>query len=157
MAGFRLHKDERVALLQGVSLFSNCSKEELRRIATLVTLHEAPQGSVLSEQGQVGLEFFVIVEGSAIATRNGIRLAHLGPGSFFGELALLDGGTRTATVVAETDMRLLVFSRREFSQLHASSPGVAFKMLAELGARLRKADSLFDGEPPEGLVAFQSI
>jgi CRP/FNR family cyclic AMP-dependent transcriptional regulator len=146
-----------VALLHGVSLFSNCSKEELRRIATMVTLHEAPQGSVLSEQGKAGLEFFVVVEGSANATRNGIQLAHLGPGSFFGELALLDGGPRTATVVAQTDMRLLVFSRREFSQLHGSSPGVAFKMLAELGARLRKADNLFDGEPPEGLAAFQSI
>jgi CRP/FNR family cyclic AMP-dependent transcriptional regulator len=157
MAGFRLHRDERVTLLRGVSLFSSCSNEELRRIATLVTLHEVPQGSVLSEQGHAGLEFFVIVEGSANATRNSVRLARLGPGSFFGELALLDGGTRTATVVAETDMRLLVFSRREFSQLHASSPGVAYKMLAELGARLRKADSLFDGDPPAGLAAFQSI
>jgi CRP-like cAMP-binding protein len=72
MAGFRLHKDERVALLHGVSLFSNCSKEELRRIATMVTLHEAPQGSVLSEQGKAGLEFFVVVEGSANATRSSL-------------------------------------------------------------------------------------
>ena len=157
MAAFRIHKDDRVALLRGVTLFSSCSNEEVRRIATLVTLHEAPQGSVLSEQGHNGLEFFVIVAGAANATRNGIRLAHLGPGSFFGELALLDGGVRTATVVAETDMCLLVFSRREFSQLHASSPGVAYKMLAELGARLRRAPSLFDENPPAGLAAFQSI
>jgi len=157
MAAFRVHKDQRIAMLRGVSLFSSCSHAELSRVASLVTLHEAERGSVLAEQGTLGLEFFIIVEGSAKATRNGIRLADLGPGSFFGELALLDGGDRTATVVAETDMRLLLVSRREFSSLLSSAPTVAYKMLAELGARLRKADNMFDGESSPALFAFQSL
>ncbi len=135
-------------MLKGVSLFSSCTKDELRNIASLVTLHEAQKGAVLSEQGEPGAEFFIVVEGSATATRNGFELAHLGPGSFFGELALLDGGPRTATVVADTDMNLLVFSRQEFSRLHSSAPTVAYKMLAELGARLRTADALYDGSLP---------
>jgi CRP-like cAMP-binding protein len=157
VAALSLHKDQRITLLRGVRLFSSCTNEELRHIASLVTLVEANQGSVLSEQGKAGKEFFVVVEGSATATRNGIRLARLDPGSFFGELALLDGGPRTATVIANTDMQLLVFARREFSQLHSSAPTVAYKMLAELGVRLRNADGMYDGKTSSGLRAFQSI
>ncbi len=157
MAAFRIHRDQRVAMLRGTSLFSGCSNAELSQVASLVTPIEAAPGSVLAEQGTAGLEFFIIVDGSATATRNGIRLAHLGPGSFFGELALLDGGIRTATVVADSDMQLLVFSRGEFRGLLASAPTVAQKMLAELGARLRKADSMFAGESSPALLAFQSL
>ena len=112
---------------------------------------------ILAQQGKPGAEFFVIVDGVAEATRNGVELAVLRPGDFFGELALLDGGPRTATVVALTAMHLLVFSRREFSRLHSSAPTVAFKMLAELGARLRKADDMFDGKASTGIASIQSI
>ena len=103
----------------------------------------------------MGVEFFVIVEGVATATRNGMQLAVLRPGNFFGELALLDGGPRTATVVADTDMHLLVFSRRDFSRLHSLAPTVAYKMLAELGARLRRADSMFDGKSSSDLTSIR--
>lgn len=157
MSPFRLHKDQRIEMLRGVSLFASCSRDELSRIASLVTLYEAKQGSVLAEQGEPGLEFFVVVQGSATATRNGVRLAELGPGSFFGELAILDGGTRTATVVADTDMQLFLFSRGEFRTLHSSAPTVAYKMLAELGARLRKADNMFDADSSPAVLAFQSL
>jgi CRP-like cAMP-binding protein len=71
-----------------------------------------------------------------------VVLATLSPTDFFGELALLDGGVRTATVVAETDLRLLVLSRGEFKELCHSYPSVAQKMLAGIGARLRKADEM---------------
>ncbi len=147
MATLGIRKSQRVDLLRGVELFSGCSKSELTRIAALTTEHDAKAGQVLTEKGEPGLEFFVIVEGRAKATRKGVQIATLGPGSFFGELALLDGGKRTATVVAETDMRLLVLSRREFQSLNHAAPPVASKMLVELGARLRRADDMLDSAP----------
>ena len=152
MVGFRVNHDDRIALLKGVSLFASCSREELRRISALTTLFEAKQGTLFARQGQPGKEFFVVISGSAVATRNDRELTRYGPGGFFGELALLDGGERTATVYAESDMRLLVLSAGEFKSLQLAAPSVAFKMLAELGARLRKADQLMDefldGETP---------
>ncbi len=157
MAAFRIHKDQRLALLRGVGLFSGCSNTELNRIGSLMTMVELVQGSVLVEQGTPGLEFFVVVEGSATASRNGLQLAVLEPGSFFGELALLDGGERTATVVAATDMKLLVLTRHEFMSLQSSAPSVAYKMLAELGSRLRKADAMLDGAGRPGLSSLQSL
>jgi CRP/FNR family cyclic AMP-dependent transcriptional regulator len=150
MAALRLRKNQRVELLRGVQLFAGCSTAELGKIASLATEHHAKAGQVLTERGDPGLEFFIIVEGEATATRKGAHLATLGPGSFFGELALLDGGTRTATVIAETDMRLLVLSRREFTGLLHVAPSVSSKMLVELGSRLRTADEKLDPAPSFG-------
>ena len=112
----------RIEQVQQTKLFANCTKDELRIIASLTTMKDVASGAVLAEQGKVGREFFVVTEGSATASRNGEWLAELGPGSFFGELALLDGGPRTATVVADTDMTLLVLSRTEFKSLQFSAP-----------------------------------
>jgi CRP-like cAMP-binding protein len=140
-------RKRRFGALRDMAIFSGCSDAELGRIGALSTECFAQAGDVLAEQDSRGLEFFVIVEGSAAVTRNGVRLATLGRGSFFGELALLDGAARTATVVAETDMRLLVLSRREFSSLHHAAPSVAEKMLAEVGARLRSTDGMLDSGP----------
>ena len=150
MAALRLRKNQRVELLRGVQLFEGCSTAELGKIASLTTEYDAKAGQVLTERGDPGLEFFIIVAGKATATRQGVHLATLGPGSFFGELALLDGGTRTATVVAETDMRLLVLSRREFNGLTQVAPTVSSKMLVELGARLRSADERVNPTPMVG-------
>jgi len=150
MAAIRLRKNQRIELLRDVQLFSGCSTAELGRIASLTTEHLVKAGQVLTERGDPGLEFFVIIDGKAKATRKGVHLATLGPGSFFGELALLDGGKRTATVVAETDMRLLVLSRREFNGLDRAAPSVSRKMLVELGSRLRTADEKLDPAPSFG-------
>ncbi|MGD0394975.1 MAG: cyclic nucleotide-binding domain-containing protein [Acidimicrobiales bacterium] len=146
----RIRRDERVALLKGVDLLSGCSSAELSRIASLTTEWDAVAGQVLAKQGDVGKEFFIIVSGKAEASRNGVSLATLSPTSFFGELALLDGGERTATVVAQTDLRLLVLSRGEFKELCRSYPAVMNKMLVELGARLRKADEMLGGSRVRG-------
>ena len=144
MAANRFTRDQRTTLLKGVALFSNCSREELRRISTLTTLITVDKGAVLTLQGQPGSEFFIVVSGTAIAARNERELARYGPGSFFGELALLDGGSRTATVYAASDMELLVLSRSEFRSLQVTAPSVAFKILNELGGRLRRADQIVD-------------
>jgi CRP/FNR family transcriptional regulator, cyclic AMP receptor protein len=140
-------RKQRIAALREVALFARCSDAELGRIASLATEHVAKAGDVLTEKDDPGLEFFVIVDGAATVTRNGVKLATLGGGSFFGELAMLNGATRTATVAAKTDMRLLVLSRREFNSLHHAAPSIAEKMLAELGARLRSTDDMLDFAP----------
>lgn len=156
MAAVRFHKDERITRLRGISLFSGCTKDELRRIVSMQSQHEVRKSDVLIEQGTPGEECFVIVMGRATVTRNGVQLAHLGPGDFFGELAPLDGGPRTATVVADSDMLLMVISRLEFLQLRTSFPSVSGKLLAEMGARLRRADDVIDGKRSLAPVAVQA-
>jgi CRP-like cAMP-binding protein len=132
-------------VLRGINLFSDCSKAELRRVASMTTEHSVKAGQVLVKQGEPGAEFFVIIEGRAAVIRNDSYLAARGPGSFVGELALLDRGKRSASVVAETDMRLLVMSVREFNSLRHVAPSVSHKMLVELGSSLRQSDDMIDG------------
>jgi len=147
MVQLRLRKDQRVDALRRVGLFSSCSVAELGRIAALATESSVRAGHLFTKRGQVGSEFFVIIDGKASASRKDVKLAALGPGSFFGELALLDGGKRTATVVAETDMRVLVLTKQEFSSLCRSVPSVAINIMKELGLRLRKTDELVNPLP----------
>jgi CRP/FNR family transcriptional regulator, cyclic AMP receptor protein len=144
VALMQIRKSHQMELLRNVDLFAYCSAKELRQIGSLTTEHDVKAETVLMKSGDVGMEFFVIVEGLATASRKGVEIARLGPGSFFGELALLDGGPRTATVVAQSDMKLLVLSRREFSSLLMSVPSVARKIIAELGSRLRLTDEMLD-------------
>jgi CRP/FNR family cyclic AMP-dependent transcriptional regulator len=129
---------ERIALLGGAWLFSACSADELERIAALASSRDATAGDELTRQGDDGDEFFLVVAGDAIATVDGDAIGELGPGSFFGEMALIDGGERTATVTATTDMQLLVLDRHEFNEmLEVAMPSVAPKLLAVVGARMR--------------------
>jgi CRP/FNR family cyclic AMP-dependent transcriptional regulator len=140
----RTTKDAKAALLGHVDLLAECTQKELRDIASLMTEYDAKAGQVLAREGQRGDEFFIIMTGRATATRNGLLLAELHPTNFFGELALLDGGNRTATVVADTDLELLVLSRAEFKQVFKTYPTVSYRMLTGLGARLRQADEMID-------------
>ena len=133
-------KDAKLELLGNVSLFSACSKADLSRVASLVDQVEAPAGKVLTRQGDPGRECFVIVEGSAKATMRGRRSITLGPGSFFGEMALLDGGPRSATVRAHTDMQLLVLDSRSFSDLLDDVPAVRRNVMRGMADRLRHAE-----------------
>lgn len=130
----------KLELLGNVRLFSTCNKRELARIASLVDEIEAPKGKVIIRQGDPGRECFVVAEGKAKATIRGKGSAVLGPGSFFGEMSLLDQGPRSATVIAETDMRLLVLGSREFSSLVNEVPSVAVRMMRGLAERLRNAE-----------------
>ena len=141
MAFGRQGRDAKIRLLSGVALFSTCAKHELRRIAALVDEIEAPKGKTLTREGDTGVEFFVVVEGVATATRRGRKVATIGPGSFFGELALLDQGPRAATVTADTDMQLLVLTSRAFSKLLDDTPSVSRRILRGMGERLRSAEN----------------
>ena len=121
-----------------ISLFDGLSKQQRRRVAQLMTPVRVPAGRVLARQGDPGREFLVIAFGHAAVHRDGHRIAVLGPGDFFGELALIGPGGRTATVTAETDMALHVMTRREFSSLLAEFPAVAYRILMGATRRLHQ-------------------
>jgi CRP-like cAMP-binding protein len=143
--GFGRGRDTKLELLGNVRLFSTCNKRELARIASLVDEVDAPKGKVIVRQGDPGRECFVIAEGKARATIRGRGSAVLGPGSFFGEMSLLDQSPRSATVMAESDMHLLVLGSREFSALINDVPPVAVRIMRGLAERLRAAE----GRQPE--------
>jgi CRP-like cAMP-binding protein len=128
--------------LKTIWLFSSCSSSELRKIRSSLDQITVPPGKVLVEEGRVGMEFFLIVSGTAAVTREGKKVATLGPGSHFGELALLDRRPRSASVVSESEMVLLVLSQRQFNSLLESVPTISRKMLAAMANRLREADAL---------------
>jgi CRP-like cAMP-binding protein len=131
---------EQIDLLYAVPLFSSCSHSELRAIAQLGTPVEAEKGALLTEDGQPGREFFLVLEGRASCRVHGKEVNRFGPGDYFGELALLHGGLRTADVVAATPMELLVLDIREFRSMLMTTPSIGVKMLAHLAERLTEAD-----------------
>jgi CRP-like cAMP-binding protein len=146
MVTFHRRADQEVASLRDVDLFAGCNRDELRRIGSLTTSLEVKPGTVLIQEGKVGREFFAVIKGTATASRDGLWLTEFGPGSFFGELALLDRGLRTATVTADTQMSLFVFSRTEFSSIPGLAPSVARKMAVELTRRIRRTSELLEQE-----------
>lgn len=132
--------DKKIDLLGQVPLFSECSQRELKKIAALTDEVKVDEGTVLTNEGKPGREFFVIAEGKATATLRRKKLAELGPGSFFGEMALLDHQPRAATITAETPMRLYVVDPLSFASLIDDSPGVARKIMKEIARRLREQE-----------------
>ena len=133
--------DERIRLLRGIWLFSTCDDDELGRIATLAQPQEAEVGDELTVQGDEGVEFFVIDEGDASAAVDGDEVGTIGRGGFFGEMALIDGGERVATVTATTPLKLLVLDRNDFNvMLELAMPQIAPKLRAVVGARRRAID-----------------
>ena len=137
--------EQRIALLRSVWLFSACDDDELARIAALSRPREVELGVAVTRQGEPGEEFFVVVEGEADADVDGDVVGTIGAGGFFGEMALLDGGDRVATVTATTPMKLLVLDRHDFNEmLSIAMPEVTPKLLAVVGARLR-AIEVHDG------------
>lgn len=127
--------------LKSVWLFSSCTSSELKHIRGLLEEVHLSEKKVLIEEGTMGREFFLIVDGTASVTRNGKKVARLGPGAYFGELALLDRGPRSASVISESEMTVLVLSQRQFNGVLDSVPAIAHKLLKAMAARLREADA----------------
>jgi CRP/FNR family transcriptional regulator, cyclic AMP receptor protein len=127
--------------LGSIWLFSALSASQLKTLRRTVDEVTVPPGKVLCEEGSVGREFFFIVDGTASVRRNGRKVATLGPGSYFGELSLLDRRPRSATVISDTEMTLLVLEQRRFNGLIDAMPGLAHKMLVAMSERLREADA----------------
>ncbi len=112
-----------------ISIFAELSAKELKAIEGLMTSVEAKSGKVLTAQGKPGREFLVIEEGTARVEIDDRTVAHLGPGDFVGELALITGDPRNATVTATSDMQLRVLNRREFSAMLDESPKITRKIM----------------------------
>jgi CRP-like cAMP-binding protein len=126
--------------LSKIWLFSTSSTKELRTIRRALEEVTVPAGRMLCEQGTIGREFFLIVTGQASVRRNNRKVATLGPGQYFGELALLDRRPRSASVVSDTEMTLLVLGQREFNGVLDSVPALSRKLLAAMATRLRDSD-----------------
>lgn len=133
-------RSSKVTLLEKVPLFRDLSKRQLDQIARLADDMEVPAGKRLATEGDSGQELFVIVDGQATVTGTRGRTNRLGPGDFFGEMSLLDGGPRSATVQADSTMRLLVVGRREFWQLLTAAPPLTLKIMSTLSRRVRDAE-----------------
>jgi CRP/FNR family cyclic AMP-dependent transcriptional regulator len=128
--------------LSRVPLFSGCSRRDMQTIARVVKDIDHPAGTVIAREGDPGVGLFIIVEGTTEVTIGGRRKAKLGPGDFFGEIALLDGGPRTATVTATSDVKLLGLTEWTFRGLMLEHPQIAMKTLQAMAGRLRNATNV---------------
>lgn len=141
----RLHPhEERIAQ---VALFRTCSRRDVRRIAQAACPMDVPAREIVVREGQPGHDLYVIVSGTATVSRGGQHVATLGPGDYFGELAVLHSAPRTATVTADTEMEVLIVSSREFETVVADVPRLAHKLLVAMAARLQKADRGVGADP----------
>jgi CRP/FNR family cyclic AMP-dependent transcriptional regulator len=132
--------DPFVDTLATVPLFSACSKKELQMVAKSADHLTVPPGKVVVTEGAAGAEFFVILDGRARVERHGREVNTLGPGSFFGDLALLDRAPRNASVIADSELELAKLGQRAFDEL-LEHPGFSKKLLAGLARRLREQDA----------------
>jgi CRP/FNR family transcriptional regulator, cyclic AMP receptor protein len=132
-----LHKDGKIELLKQVPLFSRCSKKQLAAIATLADLIDMPAGKLLVREGSLGRDFMVIVEGAVEVSRKSNKINVLGPGDFIGEMALISGAPRNATVTTTRDSSLLVVTERQFWDLLEQTPGMQMSVIKALGERLQ--------------------
>jgi CRP-like cAMP-binding protein len=131
--------------LRAVSLFAGCTDRELERVDRLGCPQQVAAGTLLCRQGAVGRQTFVIVDGEATVTIDDTEVAHLGPGSFFGEMSVIEVTQRVATVTAATAMTVLTFSPQELRDL-MEVPSVVRRMLATVSGRLRLADRSLGGD-----------
>jgi CRP-like cAMP-binding protein len=132
-------------LLSTVPLFADLSKRHLRRVASVAGEARFKPGATIVQEGTAGEAFHVIVEGKAKVVHGRRTIARMGPGDFFGEVALLDGATRTASVVAETPLVTVRIYRRAFLKVLESEPTITVKVLAEVARRLRHRTRTFIG------------
>jgi CRP/FNR family cyclic AMP-dependent transcriptional regulator len=133
-------RDSKLEHLAQVRLFSACTKKELALLGKATDEVSVSAGKEVVTEGTIGHEFFLILDGTASVIRNGKKIATLGPGQYFGEMALLDKGVRTATVKTDTPSTLLVLGQREFSGVLDEVPALAHKLLISMAARLRESD-----------------
>ena len=133
-----LRSDAKIKLLKTVPLFAGCSKTELRELAMIADEIDLRDGHVLTREGRPGREFFVLIDGTAQVTRKDKKIADLGSGDWFGEIALITDAPRTATVTATSPVDVLVITDRSFHRVVETMPSIALKVLAVVGERLAR-------------------
>ncbi|MHB8469529.1 MAG: cyclic nucleotide-binding domain-containing protein [Gaiellaceae bacterium] len=131
-----LRQAQKMKLIARVPLFAGSSRRELREIASLVDELLVPAGTVLAKEGQSGKEFVIIVQGAADVRRRDRKVNSLGSGDFLGEIALLSGQPRTATVTTTQPTHVLVLTAQAFRSLLRALPAMQLKVLDALAHRL---------------------
>jgi CRP/FNR family cyclic AMP-dependent transcriptional regulator len=131
-----LRKNAKLELIKRVPLFSGCSKRELEEIAAIADELSLAEGKELTREGARGQEFLVLIDGSADVRRKGRKINTLGAGDFLGEIALVTGAPRTATVTTTSPSRMLVVTARDFRSLLRHMPSLQLKVLEALASRL---------------------
>ncbi len=132
----KLGRNAKVDLIRNVPLFAHCSKGETAEIASIADEVDVPAGKELLQEGDRGREFFVLLDGAADVRRKSRKLNTLGPGDFFGEIALVSRTPRTATVTTTEDSRLLVITASSFRTLLDHSPRIQLRVLEALADRV---------------------
>jgi CRP/FNR family transcriptional regulator, cyclic AMP receptor protein len=131
-----LRKNAKLELIKRVPLFSDCSKRELDEVAAIADELSIPEGKELTHEGATGGEFLVLIDGSADVRRKGRKVNTLGAGDFLGEIALITGTPRTATVTTTSRSRMLVITARDFRTLLRRMPSLQIKVLEAVASRL---------------------
>jgi CRP/FNR family transcriptional regulator, cyclic AMP receptor protein len=131
--------DARAAKLKAVPLFAHCTSKQIEFIITQVEDMDFAAGRVLCTEGKSGGDFFVLLSGAAEVTRKGRKIAKMAPGDFFGEIALVDGGPRTATVTTSAPSRCLVLGPRQFQNVLHQDADISHSIMKALTMRVREA------------------
>jgi CRP/FNR family cyclic AMP-dependent transcriptional regulator len=131
-----LRKNAKLELIKRVPLFSGCSKRELEEIGAIADELTIAEGKELTHEGAAGQEFLVLIDGSADVRRKGRKINTLGAGDFLGEIALITGAPRTATVTTTAPSRMLVVTARDFRTLLRHMPSLQIKVLEAVALRL---------------------
>jgi CRP-like cAMP-binding protein len=134
-----------VQALQSVPLFAGCNRRDLGHIAKSGVEVKQPEGALVVDQGQMGKEALIILDGSVAVRRGGRKIAGLGRGDVVGELSLLDHGPRTASVVCETDCTFFVLDAKQFHKVLRDQPNIAITLLGTLAGRIREFDRKYFG------------
>jgi len=142
MAMNRWGKKRKAELLRQMPIFATCSQRELEQVLALTVPTELDAGTILTRQGAAGGIAYILASGQAEVVRDGRRLAVLGPGDVVGELSLIDGKPRSATVAALSDLEVLQIDARDLTRLLQKAPSVTRALLVALAGRLRDADAL---------------
>ena len=133
----QLGDNSKIDLIKGVPLFAGASKAELAEIAAIADEVDLPAGKTLIAEGDSGREFFVLIDGTADVTQGGEQIGRImGPGDFFGEIALISKAPRTATIVTASPVRALVITDRAFRHLLDHAPSIQIAVLTALAERL---------------------
>jgi CRP-like cAMP-binding protein len=143
----RLRKSEKIAIVEDLPLFETCTRKELGEVAAIMVEAERRAGTLLTREGREGGLMFVIVEGRAEILAGGTDrkakvIGTLGPGDVVGELSLIDGKVRSASVRAVTDVRVLELAADDFERLFTRSPKFVRNLLRALSLRVRQMEAL---------------
>jgi CRP-like cAMP-binding protein len=130
--------DRRLEMLARVPLFAGSSQRQLRGILDWTKDYRYKPGSTIVREGARGQELFVLVDGKASLSRKGKTITRLVPGDFFGEMSVIDGQPRSATVVADEDVECLVLKQADFRAMVEGDPAIAWHLLETFAARLRR-------------------